>query len=63
MITVIAEAKWNGGDSIAVRFVDGAAVTPALAVELRDFLHFGGLLVAIREAMKPNASTPRRGTK
>ena len=52
MITVIAEAKWNGGDSIAVRFVDGAVVTPALAVELRDFLHFGGLLVAIHEAMK-----------
>jgi hypothetical protein len=35
-----------------VRFVDGAVETPALAVELRDFLHFGAFLLAIREAMK-----------
>ncbi|HEX3726929.1 MAG TPA: hypothetical protein VHV08_11830 [Pirellulales bacterium] len=51
MVTDIFEAKFTGPDRIDVKLVAGKVVTPTLSVSLRDFLHFGHFLVALRAAM------------
>jgi hypothetical protein len=51
MVTGISEAKLVGLDCVAVKLIDGNSVTETLPVTLRDFLHFGHFLVALRTAM------------
>ena len=51
MITGIFEARLAGPDRIDLKLIDGATVTESLAMSLRDFLHFGHFLVALRHAM------------
>jgi hypothetical protein len=51
MITGISEAKWVGPDQIDVKLIEGNSETETLPMTLRDFLHFGHFLVALRAAM------------
>jgi hypothetical protein len=51
MITGISEAKWVGPDQIDVKLIEGTSETETLPMTLRDFLHFGHFLVALRTAM------------
>jgi hypothetical protein len=51
MVTGISEAKFVAPDRIDVKLIDGTTVTETLAMPLRDFLHFGHFLFAVREAM------------
>ena len=60
MITGISEAKLVGPDRIDVRLFDGLVVTETLPMALRDFLHFGHFLVALRAAMNDGRLPDRR---
>ena len=51
MVTGISEAKLVGPDRIDVKLIDGNTVTESLPMPLRDFLHFGHFLFALRLAM------------
>jgi hypothetical protein len=51
MVTGISEAKLVAHDRIDVKLIDGVTVTEAFAVPVRDFLHFGHFLLALRQAM------------
>jgi hypothetical protein len=51
MLTGISEAKLVAPDRIDVKLIDGMTVTGSLAMPLRDFLHFGHFLLALRHAM------------
>ncbi len=51
MVTGISEAKLVGPDRIDVKLIDGNTVTESLPMPLRDFLHFGHFLFALRQAM------------
>ncbi|HEV3136676.1 MAG TPA: hypothetical protein VGZ26_02210 [Pirellulales bacterium] len=51
MMTGISEAKLTGPDRIDVKLYDGYTVTESLPVTIRDFLHFGYFLLALRSAM------------
>jgi hypothetical protein len=51
MVTGISEAKLAGPDRIDVKLIDGTTVTTTLSMPLRDFLHFGHFLLALRHAM------------
>ena len=51
MVTGISEAKLIGPDRIDVKLIDGNTVTDSLPMPLRDFLHFGHFLFALRQAM------------
>ena len=51
MTTGISEAKLTSRDQIDVRLDDGYSVTASLPVAVRDFLHFGYFLLALRTAM------------
>jgi hypothetical protein len=59
MVTGISEAKLVGPNQIDVRLIDGTTVTGSLAMSLRDFLHFGHFLLAVRDAMNLG-SLPKR---
>ncbi len=60
MVTGISEAKLVGPDRIDVRLFDGLVVTETLPMALRDFLHFGHFLVALRAAMNDGRLPDRR---
>ena len=47
----ILDSKLVGHDRIDVRFGCGDFITDWLSVEMRDFLHFGHFLFAVRTAM------------
>jgi hypothetical protein len=51
MVTGISEAKLVAPDRIDVKLIDGNTVTESLPMPLRDFLHFGHFLYALRMAM------------
>jgi hypothetical protein len=51
MMTGISEAKLTSRDQVDVRLDDGYSVTESLSVTVRDFLHFGYFLLALRTAM------------
>jgi hypothetical protein len=51
MLTGISEATLVSIDRIDVKLIDGNQVSDALPMTLRDFLHFGQFLVALRQAM------------
>ncbi len=59
MVTGISEAKFVAPDQIELRLIDGMTITPCLAMPLRDFLHFGHFLFALREAMN-TGQLPKR---
>ena len=52
MLTGISEATLVTIDRIDVKLIDGSQVTDSLPMTLRDFLHFGQFLVALRTAMQ-----------
>jgi hypothetical protein len=60
VITAILEAQLTGPDRIEVKLLDGASATDALSMTLRDFLHFGHFLVAVRAAMNEGRLASRR---
>jgi len=60
MVTGISEAKLVGVDEIDVRLIDGSSVTDMLPMSLRDFLHFGHFLLALRNAMQNGRLPDRR---
>ena len=47
----IFDTRLVGRNEIEVRFMDGTRVTEPLTVNVRDFLHFGHFLLAVREAI------------
>jgi hypothetical protein len=51
MLTGISEAKLTSQDRIDIKLYDGYSVTEPLSVKMRDFLHFGYFLLALRTAM------------
>ena len=51
MVTAISEAILVGPDQINVKLIDGSQSTASIPMALRDFLHFGHFLVAVRTAM------------
>jgi hypothetical protein len=50
-LTRIVDSKLVGRDRIDVKFACGDFITDWLPVEMRDFLHFGQFLFAVRTAM------------
>ncbi len=50
-LTGIADTKLAGRDRIEVRFIYGELVTDWLPIQVRDFLHFGHFILALRIAM------------
>jgi hypothetical protein len=60
MITGVFEAQLTGPDQINVRLLDVTSVTDTLPMTLRDFLHFGHFLVALRAAMNEGRLANRR---
>jgi len=60
MVTGISAAQLVAIDRIEVQLIDGHEVSASLPMAVRDFLHFGHFLLAIRTAMTDGRLADRK---